>query len=66
MLGISGRHSLRPKTQNTFFEMVAGVVDRYKISSIFKVSECSVGFPHPTEKNEAENNVGRFARRCRI
>ena len=38
--------------------MFAGDVDWYRISSIFKASECSVGFPYPTEKDEAEKNVG--------
>ena len=41
-----------------YFLMVAEVVDHYRISLIFKASDCSVGFPHPTEKDEAENNVG--------
>ena len=49
-----------------YFLVVAEVVDHYRISSIFKASDCSVGFPHPTEKDEAENNVGRFARCYRI
>ena len=34
--------------------MFAGVVDWYRILSIFKASECSVGFPHPTEKDYAK------------
>ena len=46
--------------------MFAGVVDHYRISSIFKASDCSVGFPYPTEKDYAKITSGVEARRYGI